>query len=207
MRTKRPDARPLATASLETYMHRPPDLVPVEITNNTVTEVAGRLSGGAGPGGTDSVSLQHWLLRFGAASMELRLIVSDFAEWLGNGRHSWYAYCAMMSVRMIALDKQPGASPVGVGETWRWLMAKCVLQVTGQEAKAACGTEHLASGVKSWIEGSIHAMILLWAHHYQEEEWGFLLIDGQNAFNEENLTEMLWSVWNEWPSGAQFNFN
>ena len=58
----------------------------MDITDDTVTEVAGQFSGGAGPGGTDSVSLQQWLMRFGAASAELRLIVGDFVEWLGNGR-------------------------------------------------------------------------------------------------------------------------
>ena len=77
--------------------------------------VAGRLLGGAGPIGTDSVSLQHWLLRFGATSAELRLIVGDFFEWLGNGRPPWAAYRALMSVRLIAMDKQPGIRPVGVG--------------------------------------------------------------------------------------------
>ena len=61
------------------------------ITNDTVTAVAGRLSGGDGPGGTDSVLLQHWLLRFGAASAELWLIVGDFVEWMVNGRPPWAA--------------------------------------------------------------------------------------------------------------------
>ena len=46
-----------------------------------------------------------------------------------------------MSGRLIALYKQPGVRPVGVGETWLHLMRKCVLSMTGQEAKAACGTE------------------------------------------------------------------
>ena len=41
------------------------------------------------------------------------------------------------------------------------------------------------------IEGGIHAMHLLWAHNSQEEDWGFLLIDAQNTFNEENRTAML----------------
>ena len=50
-------------------------------------------------------------------------------------------------------------------------------------------------------------MRFLWAHHYQEEDWGFLLIDAWNSFNEENRTAMLWAVWHEWTSGAQFNFN
>ena len=77
----------------------------MDITDNTVTAVVGRLSGGAGPGGTDSVSLQHWLLRFDAASAELRLIVGEFIEWTSNGRPPWAAYRALMSGRLIALDK------------------------------------------------------------------------------------------------------
>ena len=81
--------------------------------------------------------LQHWLLSFGAASGELRLIVADFTEWLSNGRPPWASHEAMMSSRLIALDKQPGVRPVGVEETWRQLMAKCLLRVRGQETKAA----------------------------------------------------------------------
>ena len=99
----------------------------MDITNNTVTEVAGRLSGGAGLRGTDSVSLHNWLLRFSTSSGELQLVVADFAEWLGNRRTQWAAYREVMSSRMIALDKQPGVRPVGVSKTWRRLMAKCVM--------------------------------------------------------------------------------
>ena len=50
-------------------------------------------------------------------------------------------------------------------------------------------------------------MRLLWAHHSQEEDWGFLLIDVWNAFNEKNQTSTLWAVQHEWPSGVQFTFN
>ena len=85
LRTKHPEARTPTAASLDSYLSCPPSLTMVDITEDTVTAVAGRLSGGAGPGGTDSVSLQHWLLRFGAASADLRLIVGDFVECIGNG--------------------------------------------------------------------------------------------------------------------------
>ena len=57
------------------------------------------------------------------------------------------------------------------------------------------------------IEGGIHAMRLLWEQHSQEEDWGFLLIDARNDFNQENRTEILLSVQHEWTSGAQFTFN
>ena len=110
----------------------------------------------------DSVSLQHWLLRFRAASEKLRPIVADFTEWMSNGRSPWAAYRATMSDRLIKLGKKPGVKPVGVGENWQRLMAKFLLRVMGQEAKAACGTEQLAGGVEAGIEGGIHAMRLLW---------------------------------------------
>ena len=50
-------------------------------------------------------------------------------------------------------------------------------------------------------------MRLIWEQHSQEEYSGFLPIDVQNAFNEENWTAMIWAIRHEWPSGAQFTFN
>ena len=50
-------------------------------------------------------------------------------------------------------------------------------------------------------------MRLLWKQNYQEEEWGFLLIDKHNMFNEENYTTTLWAVCHKWPSGTRFAFN
>ena len=68
LRAKHPEARTPTAACLESYTERPPELTPVNNTDDRVTAVAGRLSGGARTGGTDSVLLQHWILRFGAAS-------------------------------------------------------------------------------------------------------------------------------------------
>ena len=107
------------------------------------------------------MSLQHWILRFRASNGELRLIVGDFVEWLGNGRPPWATYRALMSIRLIALDKQPGSRPVGVGETWRRMMAKYLLRVVGPEAKEAYGKTQLAGGVEAEIEGAIHALRVL----------------------------------------------
>ena len=56
-------------------------------------------------------------------------------------------------------------------------MAKCVVRVMGQEAKAACGKEQLVSGMEAGIEGGIHAMRLIRSQHSQEEDWRSLLID------------------------------
>ena len=133
------EARTPTAASLDSYPDLHPELTPVDITNDTVTAVAGILSEGARPGGIDSVLLQHLLMQFGAASRELRLIVGEFVELLGNGRPPWATYRALMSGQLIALDKQPGIRPVGVGETWRRMMVKCLMRVAGPEAKAHAG--------------------------------------------------------------------
>ena len=72
---------------------------------------------------------------------------------------------------MIALDKQPGIRPVGVGDNWRQMMAKCLLKVAGTEAKAACGMTQLSGGLEAGIEGAIYEMRVLWDEHKAEEDW------------------------------------
>ena len=62
LRAKHPEVRTPTAAIMDLHPDRPPELTPVDITEDTVTAVTGRLSGGARPGGIDSVSLQHWLL-------------------------------------------------------------------------------------------------------------------------------------------------
>ena len=75
------------------------------------------------------------------------------------------------------------------------------------EAKEACRTDQLCGGLEAGIEGGIHALRIVWQQNSQEEDWGFLLIDAHNAFNEENRTSMVWAVWHGWPRGARFSLN
>ena len=89
---KHPESRPPKASSLEAYGGKPPAMVMVDITNVTVANITGRISGEAGPGGMDLVSLQHWMLRFGAESMGHRQIVGEFRDCMANGRPPWTAY-------------------------------------------------------------------------------------------------------------------
>ena len=66
-----------------------------------------------------------------------------------------------MSGRLIGLDTCPGVRTVGVGETWRQMLANCVFVVTGAESKEACGTKQLCRFLEAGIEGGIHAVRLL----------------------------------------------
>ena len=64
----------------------------------------------------------------------------------------------LMMYRLIALDKMPGIRPVGIGDIWRRLLAKCLLWVTGEEAEIACRTNELCGGMSADIEAGIHAI-------------------------------------------------
>jgi hypothetical protein len=77
----------------------------------------------------------------------------------------------------------------------------------GGKAKEVCGVDQLCAGLKAGIEGGIHAMLLLWNTHLAEEEYRFLLVDANNAFNKDSQTAMCWTRRHLWPSGAWFTFN
>ena len=64
LRAKHLEDRAPSTQSLEAYSGRPPDIFILDLTEDTVMEVAWSIYGSAGPRVTDSVSLQHWILLF-----------------------------------------------------------------------------------------------------------------------------------------------
>jgi hypothetical protein len=63
-----------------------------------------------------------------------------------------------MANRLVALDKQPGTRPVGIGEVYRRLWAKCLLKAIGSQATATCGNFNLCAGLQAGIEGAVHAV-------------------------------------------------
>jgi hypothetical protein len=162
MRDPAPDLSDPDRGSFEPYEDTPHPL-PVAITDEVVENVAARLSGAAGPGGTDAVDLRNWLLRFGVESEQLRTTLASLTEWLCNSHPPWAAYRAIMACRLVALDKCPGVRPVGIGEIYRRLMAKCVLAVIGHQATAAAGNLNLCAGLPAGIEGAVHAVNAVWS--------------------------------------------
>ena len=54
--------------------------IPVYITEDVVESAAQKLSGGSGPGYTDSEALQGWLLKFGEGNKKLCIGVEIFVD-------------------------------------------------------------------------------------------------------------------------------
>ena len=63
-----------------------------------------------------------------------------------------------MTNRLVALDKIPGVRPVDIREIWKRMTANVVLEVTGGEAKSACGKAQLFAGLEAGIDGVVHAV-------------------------------------------------
>ena len=103
----------------------------------------------------------------------------------------WSSYRALMSGRLIALDKNPGVRPIDIGESWCRLFAKCLLAVAGKDAADKCGIENLSGGMSAGIEAAVHSANEVVDGNYETDDLGFILVDARNAFNELNRYTML----------------
>ena len=82
-----------ACADFEEY-EDVPETVPLDFMEDDVTWGASKLSGAAGALGAEAMELRNWLLHFGCASEEFRVVVTSVADWMANSSPPWAAYCA-----------------------------------------------------------------------------------------------------------------
>ena len=116
--------------------------------------------------------------------------------------------CPSSTGRLVRLDKMPGVQLlVGFGEALKRVGAKCVFLDCRDETKEACRVDHLYGGPDAGIEGGIHAAKVLWQGHSHKEEWGILVVDARDVFNEGNRMLALWTIRHEWVSGSRDLFS
>ena len=106
----------------------------------------------------EAIELRNWLLRFGCASEELRVVVASLADWMAISSPPWAAYRTLMACHLVALDKRPRVRPVGIREKLRRALAKLVMKAAGDQAKTACGNLQLCAGLEAGIEGANHSI-------------------------------------------------
>ena len=75
--------------------------------------VESKLSSAAGALGVEAIELINWLLCFGCASEELRVVVLRLADCMVNSSNPWAAYCVLMACRLGVLDKSHRHVPRG----------------------------------------------------------------------------------------------
>ena len=104
-----------------------------------------------------------------------------------------------MASRLIALDKNPGVRPIGIGDTARRIIAKAILNITRQDVQEAAGSVQLCAGQIAGIEAAVHAVR---SFFQSEETEALLLIDASNAFNSLNRETALHNIQRLCPSLA-----
>ena len=183
-----------------------PILLEVTITEAHLQKTAHKLYGSAGPSGADSTLWQAMLLKYGNHSKELREAIAVLTEIQAHIIVEWVEVRVQKAKREIALRKLPaGVRPIGVGELCDRCPDKTMLEVTGDDVKNVCNTDQLCSGIKSGMEGAIHAIRQL----YQQkcDGFGLLLMDASNAFQTISRAAALWNARVLWSRCARFLFN
>ena len=205
--SKHPPGRPASASALLNTTTEPPDVHPVvfeAIDATTVKTAALRTDGAAGPSGIDARGWTRLCASFHSASTELCHSLALLARRLCSHYIHPDGLSALLACRLIALDKNPGVRPIGVGEIPRRIIAKAVLSVIGGEIQEAAGSIQLCSGQTSGIEAAVHAM----KQAYEDEAVeAVLLVDAKNAFNCLNREAALRNIQHLCPSLATILIN
>ena len=166
---------------------------------DAIRSAALHTSGAAGPSGLDALAWKRLCTSFKAASYELCLSLALTAKRLSTELVDPASITPLMACRLIALDKNPGVRPIGIGDTARRIIAKSILNITRQDIQDAAGSLQLCAGQISGTEAAVHAVRSLFQSNETE---ALLLVDASNAFNSLNRQTALHNIKSLCPSLA-----
>ena len=184
---KHPDPSPVTPTSLvtsdTTSFHICHPIIFDCLNGDLIRRTAIRVEGSAGPSGVDALGWRRLCTSFRTASSDLCHSLASVARRISTSFIDPDTLQPLLNCRLIALDKNPGVRPIGIGETSRRIIAKAVLQVVKQDILDAAGCLQLCAGQRAGCEAAVHAMREIFADQDTE---GVLLVDASNAFNSLN---------------------
>ncbi len=163
-----------------------------------------RMDGAAGPSGLDASHWKKICTSFSresdnicdAIAMVARKICSSYVDPVGVS--------SLVASRLIALDKDPGVRPIGIGEVIRRVIGKAVLSVIKSNVIDVTGCSQLCAGVSSACEAIISSVKNVYESGDVE---GLLLVDASNAFNSLNRSLALRNILHLCPSLGRILIN
>ena len=202
-----PDNRTVKEHLLEKHPHRNPALIetisqedpepephPVifeGIDGTMIRDIAQRMTGSAGPSGIDSAGWKRLCSSYGKASDDLCRAIARVARRLCSSYVDPEGLKSFVACRLIALDKDPGVRPIGIGEVLRRIIGKAVLTIASDDIRKVVGTQQLCAGQISGSEAGVHAMRVI---KEEPDSEAILMVDASNAFNSLNREAALRNV-------------
>ena len=192
LKSKHPDA--VAATSNSIINGSPPVCHPVifeSIDAALIRSTSLNTHGAAGPSGLDAYAWRRLCTSFKSASNSLCESLALTARRLCSVYVDPSCVSSLLASRLIALDKNPGVRPIGIGETPRRIIAKAVLTVTRGDIQDTAGSVQLCAGQIAGVEAAVHAVQDCFQ---QEGTEAVLLVDASNAFNSLNRDAALHNI-------------
>ena len=161
------------------------------LTGASFRNAALHTKGSAGPSGIDSFGWKRLCTSFKNISDDLCSSLALVARKLCTVYVDPRGIAPLTASRLIALDKNPGVRPIGVGETVRRIIEKAILFIIRQDILEVAGTLQLCVGQEAGGEAVIHAMRQLFQDDTSE---AVILVDATNTFNSLNRKAALHNI-------------
>ena len=176
------------------------------IDTEAIRRSASTTKGGTGPSGmTDALWARLLCSRtFHRESDALAHAVARMTRRLCTTFVDPNTISTLVACRLIALNKNPGIRPIGIGEILRRIIGRTVVSHLNNEIIEAAGPLQLASGLQGGNEAAVHSMSSFFADDGTE---GVLMADARNAFNVLNRSTALVNLRYLCPPLATFTIN
>ena len=207
LKEKHPEGKAILAGSL---LEGPVNLVDEHVFDSIdggkVQSACLQMTGGAGPSGLDALGLRRIACskQFGMESANSCNAVAEVTRRLCKQNIDHTLITSLANSRIIALNKNAGIRPIGIGEVLRRLMGKVVASTLKKDVQISVGPLQTCTGLKSGSEAAVHAM----REYFDTEECeGILLIDAENAFNSLNRNAALHNIRISCPEISTFILN
>ena len=192
LKSKHPPSNPASPDILSTGV--PQEVHPVSydaVDTTLIRSIALKMKGAAGPSGLDAYTWRRMCSSFKTASSNLCHSIALAAKRMCTTLVDPVCVAPLLACRLVALDKNPGVRPIGIGDTARRIIAKAVVSVIKDDVLDAAGSMQLCVGQMAGVESAVHAVRKMFD---SSETEAVLLVDASNAFNSLNRKAALHNI-------------
>ena len=161
------------------------------LTADRIKKVSRVVQGSSGPPGVDADWWRRMTTCFDAASDQLCSALAAAGRLICTERTADGEMEGFTAARLIILDKRPGVRPIAVGEVFRRIISRAIMQIVETDVVGITVPHQLCVGVPSACEIGVHHITSRFA---QDDVEGVLLVDASNAFNSVNRSAAIYNI-------------